>query len=114
MRKLFIFLVAAAVTMGLFTNFCDLMFACGCVSAWAGAAAHCNIHQPGVKHCPWCSHGRAGGTLSLGGILLPQAAISFWPGRASWRRLPLALIAFPVAGAMVAATFGFYSGYWAS
>jgi hypothetical protein len=112
-RKIGVFAVAAAVTLALFTSFCNLMFACGCRAAWAGAAEHCNIHQPGVKHCPWCTHGGAGAWLAMGGILISQAIVSFWPGRAAMRkRLLFALALFPAAGAIIAVPFGLYSGYW--
>jgi hypothetical protein len=34
---------------------CDALFRCGCEPIWAGGIEHCNIHTPGVPHCPWCT-----------------------------------------------------------
>jgi hypothetical protein len=61
-------LVAAAIVAGVavlsFHSVCDLLFACGCRPLWAGGTAGCNIHQPGVPHCPFCT----GGLLRLSWI----------------------------------------------
>jgi hypothetical protein len=32
---------------------CGASFQCGCNIV--GGAAHCNVHRPGVPHCPWCA-----------------------------------------------------------
>jgi hypothetical protein len=51
---------------------CGLLFRCGCVSVWGGAADHCNIHLAGAFHCPWCE--LAGlGALGFGSMLGGQA-----------------------------------------
>jgi hypothetical protein len=108
-----VFLPAAAVTSLLLYDFCALVYQCGCGSLWAGGSAHCNIHVPGVRHCPWCTSGNVGGSLVLLGILGPQAAASFWPG--GWRRLPrllLALAVFPACAAVLAVVYGVIAGYW--
>ena len=103
---------SAAVTCVFFINFCNLIYHCGCQSLWAGADAHCNIHTPGVRHCPWCSSS-VGQAVAYFAIIAFQFAISFWPGRLhGGPRLALALIAFPVSGALVAAAFGIITGYW--
>lgn len=106
-------MLAAAVTSLAFLSFCDLVYQCGCKPAWAGAAESCNIHVPGVRHCPWCSYGYVGGAIPYGSILLAQALASFWPAALSlgWRLLN-ALAAFPVVGGAVAILFGWISGYW--
>jgi len=95
-------------------NLCGWIYSCGCNSLWAGGSEHCNIHTPGVKHCPWCASGLAGFPLVLASILGLQLAISFWPRQWSWPlRLALALVAFPLLGALAGVAFGLLSGYWA-
>jgi len=101
--------VAAVVTSLAFLSFCDLVYQCGCKPVWAGAAESCNIHVPGVRHCPWCY---LGGTIPYGSILLAQALISFWSVLPLGWRLLLALSAFPIVGGLVAILFGWISGYW--
>lgn len=111
--KFAVFAAAAGVMSALFLNFCHLVFQCGCEALWTAAAAHCNIHQPHAKHCPWCAHGDTGALLAYGGILLPQMLASFWPGDRPWRhRLGAALAAFPICGGLIALVFGLYDGYW--
>jgi len=34
---------------------CAALFRCGCEPLWTGGAEHCNMHTPGVPHCPWCT-----------------------------------------------------------
>jgi hypothetical protein len=113
LQRALIFGGSAAMTCVFFINFCNLIYHCGCQSLWAGADAHCNIHTPGVRHCPWCSYGVVGEAVAFLAVIVPQFAASFWPGRlhGAWR-LALALIAFPVSGALVAAVFGIITGYW--
>jgi hypothetical protein len=70
----------------------------------------CNIHSTGTHHCPWCAHNPAFGYLAM---MVPQAAISFWPAESSWwKRLAVALAAFPVFGGIAAVIYGTASGYW--
>ena len=72
----------------------------------------CNIHREGVHHCPWCQHNPAFGYLAM---LVPQALISLWPARYSWKaRLAAALAAFPILGGLAAIIYGSASGYWKS
>lgn len=109
-QKALIFLASAAVSSAFFINLCAWVFRCGCSSWWAGAADSCNIHMAGMKHCPWCTHYPA---LAYGLILAPQLAISFWPGTWFWlMRLAAAMVAFPVAGVIAAAVWGYATGYW--
>jgi hypothetical protein len=113
-RLLKVFVPSAAVTCTFFINFCDWIYRCGCRSLWAGAAAHCNVHDPGARHCPFCEHGAAVYIAVLSWILIPQLAVSVWPSRLDWPiRLALALLAFPVAGSIVAVALGWWDGYWA-
>jgi len=113
LRKAGIALFAVAVTCVLFINYCDLMYNCGCTWLWAGAADHCNIHNPQGRHCPWCTIGLTGSLLVWLFMVIPQVAIAFWP--ASWsmgKRLLLAVLAFPVAGLIPGVTLGLWHGYW--
>jgi hypothetical protein len=104
---------AVALTSVFFIDLCDAIFRCGCDHLWAGADAACNIHQPGGKHCPFCSYGVAGYGITYLGIVAPQALLAFRPRRWSpWRRLGVAVAAFPVIGSLEAITLGLSSGYW--
>jgi len=108
-----IFGASAAVTCAFLVNLCNAVYRCGCRSWWAGAAAHCNIHIPAAKHCPWCSLGALGFALVLAAILGPQLWLSLYPRQWPWPlRLFLALLAFPIAGALVALLTGQLTGYW--
>jgi hypothetical protein len=105
--------LAAAVTSVFMIDFCALVYQCGCGHLWGSAVATCNIHQPGVKHCPWCSVGRAGYYAIWLGIVVPQSALSLFPRRWGWGvRLAAALAAFPLLGAILALGLGLSLGYW--
>jgi hypothetical protein len=111
--RLVIFLAAAMVTSVLFINFCNLVYQCGCESLWAGAADHCNIHNPQSRHCPWCSIGTAGGIAIWACIVAVQALVAFrWQGIGFLPRAIFALLAFPVTGAILAVLIGLAQGYW--
>jgi ABC-type Fe3+ transport system permease subunit len=108
-----VFLVSAAITCVFIINFCALIYACGCRSFWAGAAEDCNIHDHEAHHCPWCSIGTGGFVAVASGIVALQAALSFGPhpwGIAA--RFLASLIAFPVAGSVIAIALGLWQGYW--
>jgi len=108
-----IFFAAAIVTSVLFINFCNLVYQCGCKSLWAGAAEHCNIHNPQSRHCPWCNIGTLGSAGIYAGILAVQALVVFrWRGIGWWPRAIFALLAFPVTGAIFAFITGLAQGYW--
>ena len=93
-----------ACTSLFFINLCNVIFACGCVSLWAGADAHCNIHDSAVRHCPVCSHGAIGYAMVFAAIAAPQLAAAFLLKRGSWiLRLAIVLAMFPVVGALVMA-----------
>jgi ribose/xylose/arabinose/galactoside ABC-type transport system permease subunit len=67
----------------------------------------------GAKHCPWCIYNGQGFRVAFVLILAAQAAVTFVPGRLDWKyRLALALAAFPLIGAVVAAIYGWISHYW--
>jgi hypothetical protein len=110
-----ILVAAAAVAAAFLTDFCHLVYRCGCTSPWTGGAEHCNIQQAGPPDCPWCSYGWWGLIVPLGAIVAVQAAVAL----PSWRlgialRLVVALLAFPLVGGIVAVAFGLVSGYWRS
>ena len=67
----------------------------------------------GAKHCPWCISDGQGFRVAFVLILATQAAITFLPSRLDLKyRFALALAAFPLIGAVVAASYGWVSHYW--
>src|SRR5688572_2342628 len=108
-----IFLAAATVSAVFFIDFCNWIYSCGCRSLWAGAAAHCNIHTAGVKHCPFCSFGTPGYGASYLAVLAPQGFLSFRPARWAWySRFAAAVGVFPLTAAAIALPLGWATGYW--
>lgn len=108
-----IFAFAGSLTFIFLIDLCDVIFQCGCRPLWAGADIACNIHTPGAKHCPWCSHGAIAyyGVLAL--VLIPQLLVSFWPVRWDWRiRTALVVLLFPVIGTLTGIVMGLLDGYW--
>ena len=107
-----LFLGAAGASAVFFIDYCHLLFDCGCVSLWAGGAAHCNVQTPGPPDCPFCAHG----DLSFGSLLATlgaQGALLYWPGRLGTPvRGLLAFLAFPVLVGAVALASGLHLGYW--
>ena len=57
--------------------FCGMAFGCGCTWLWDGAAAHCNVFEPGPPNCPWCIHGAVAGTVATLGIGACQLLLAF-------------------------------------
>jgi hypothetical protein len=113
LRGAVLFTFSAALTYAFILNLCHAVYRCGCRSWWNGAAEMCNVHQPGVRHCPWCSYGDWGGLLSLLLILIPQFTLSFWPASLSLPYRCAAVVGmFPIAGIVVALGYGWYAGYW--
>ena len=111
--RLAIFFAASIVTSVLFINFCNFVYQCGCESLWAGAADHCNIHDPQSRHCPWCTIGTTGTAAIWACIVAVQALVAFrWPGLGLWPRAIFVLLAFPVTGAVLALLTGLARGYW--
>jgi hypothetical protein len=106
-------LPAAALASVFYIDLCNLIYRCGCGHLWAGAVAQCNIHTPGVKHCPWCAVGTMGGMLLFAGVVAPQILLAFFPARWSWKqRFAAALAAFPVIGGIEGLVMGLVTGYW--
>jgi hypothetical protein len=67
----------------------------------------------GARHCPWCIYGGQGFRVAFVLILAAQAAVIFLPERMGLRyRFTIALAAFPLIGAVVAAMYGWVSHYW--
>ena len=111
MAKGWILLIAATVTSLLFINYCDLIFRCGCTWLWAVADAHCNIHAPRGRHCPFCIKGYGFGVWTF--MVLAQAGVVY--ARTSWTcrmRLLFAVLAFPIVGIIPALVLGLWTGYW--
>ncbi len=107
-----VFAVSAVVTFVFFIDLCNAVYGCGCRSLWRGAAAGCNIHRAGVKHCPWCE-GKTASRASLGLMLAAQAGTCFGLRRRPWwSRLAASVAAFVVVGVLAALVTGHLSGYW--
>ncbi len=112
-KNALIFIASAIVTSVFFIDFCALVYQCGCQSLWAGAADHCNIHNAASRHCPWCSIGTMGAGAVYATIVAAQAVVVFlWRGIGWLPRALFALLAFPVAGGILALLVGFAKGYW--
>jgi hypothetical protein len=61
---------------------CGAVFRCGCNIV--RGATHCNVHRPGVPHCPWCSAtGRVVGANFA--VILSATAGAAYSG-VRWRR----------------------------
>jgi hypothetical protein len=104
---------AAAFTSVFFIDFCNLVYQCGCRSLWAGADAACNIHTYGVRHCPWCSIGAAGGILIWASIVGSQIFIALRSRYLRWYSTAVASFAmFPLVGGVLALGLGLWFGYW--
>lgn len=115
-RRWLSFVISVAITGVFLVNFCDLVFQCGCRSLWNGADAHCNVHDPASRDCPWCAHRPWGDVVPLGAIIGAQAGLCFsrrGPFSGSFvHRLTLSLMMFPLVGGVVALGFGLATGYW--
>ena len=118
--RVLVFAVAASAASLLFLDLCDLFYDCGCVSLWAGGAAHCNIQTPGPPDCPYCAHPRVAYGAFFGTIAA-QGAVLFLParkgsprrrGRGLLRRTIGAFLAIPVVVGAVAGVLGLLTGYW--
>ena len=107
-----IFVATAAFTSIFFIQFCATVYHCGCQAIWSTGAAHCNIHNPTGKHCPWCVYGTTGYVAVYGSMLAAQAALSFLPNWSWLPRLAASLAGFPVTGAILALVLGLWTGYW--
>lgn len=107
-----LFLGAAGVAGVFFIDYCHFIFDCGCVSLWAGGAAHCNIQTPGPPDCPFCAHG----DLAYGSLVATvavQGGVLLAPGRfAVSTRALAAFAAFPVVVGAIGVGAGLILGYW--
>lgn len=118
--RLVVFAAAAGAASLLFLDFCDLFYDCGCVSLWAGGAAHCNIQTPGPPDCPYCAHPRVA-YGALFGTIVVQGFVAFRPGRGDGSggrgrgllaRLVGSFLAIPLVIGAVAGVLGLVTGYW--
>jgi hypothetical protein len=69
---------AVALAAMTFHPLCNLVFRCGCAWFFAGAADHCNIHDPAPPNCPPCANMAAGaafGAALVGGWLAAARAV---------------------------------------
>jgi len=69
---------AIALAAMTFHPVCNLVFRCGCAWFFAGAAVHCNIHDPAPPNCPPCASvavGAAFGAVLVGAWLAGARAI---------------------------------------
>jgi hypothetical protein len=64
-------MVVALAIAGSAMPLCGAMFGCGCSALGTG---HCNIHTPGVPHCPWCAVHKGIGAGVFMGMLLAGIA----------------------------------------
>jgi hypothetical protein len=108
----FLAAAAAVVTSVLFLDFCNLMFACGCRSWWAGADAACNIHHANVPHCPLCVIGLAGSFAVWLAIVGTQSFVALRAGGGWFLRVLVTFAVFPIIGGMVGVALGIVQGYW--
>ena len=104
---------AAVVTSVLFLDFCNLMYACGCRSWWAGADAMCNIHHADARHCPWCTIGLSGSFAVWLAIVGTQASFALRSGGGWFVRSLTTFGTFPFLGGIIALAIGWAQGYWA-
>lgn len=112
-RRGAILAIAASLTWAFIINLCAAIYRCGCHSMWSGAAMYCNIHNSGVRHCPWCSVGDTGFAAIAIAIIVVQGIIAFYPNRLSWgMRLIAAVAAFPLTGLLIGVILGLWQGYW--
>src|SRR5947208_3301907 len=108
-------LLLAAVTVVsasvLMPPVCNLLFKCGCSWLWTTAAAHCNVHNSALPHCPWCSHGAVGYYLPYAGFIVGQfvaGAFVFWfTGRLVLAVLSTVAVILPVGYLMGLVTLRF-------
>lgn len=107
-----VLLFVAGFAAALFTPYCHALFSCGCQGAWAAGSRFCNVHTPGVAHCPWCSTGWWGANLPKALVWMAQSVIVLAPSRLSLKsRLALGLLAFVILGAVVGLIFGLSTHY---
>ena len=109
------YLTAALFTAVFITPYCGLLFRCGCLQLWAGAARYCNIHHAMGAHCPFCSHGNLGfygiaGSAIVALQWLLMAGVARRRPGTIWL-LATALVGFFVAGALVAFAFALHDHY---
>lgn len=112
-QRWLLFGLAFGLTATFAIQFCGLLFGCGCGPLWAQAATHCNIHQHGAKHCPWCVQGGWGFVVSMVPVFTTQAWTAFTRRPFGlFLRAALSLLAVPVVGGILGALVATYQGYW--
>lgn len=103
----------AAFAYATLLNVCQLLFSCGCRSWWTGAASHCNIHQAGMKHCPWCTLApEYFWSLFAAFVVAQTAAVWLARRRPWWQQAAYGLSTYLVTAALSALVLGFSQHYW--
>jgi len=80
-------LAAVTLAAATFHPLCDLVFRCGCTWFFAGAADHCNIHDPAPPNCPPCNDVAAG--IAFGAALVGSGLAAARGVRRGYSRLTL-------------------------
>ena len=96
------------------TPYCGVLFHCGCRTAWAGGAEHCNINNEVPPYCPFCNHGTPGARFVRMWIIFAEALALAWALRRNWSWFRLTLLVmgvFLIAGAIGGVFFALYDGY---
>jgi hypothetical protein len=107
------FALSAGIAYATLLNVCGLLFQCGCRSWWTGAAAHCNIHQAHLKHCPWCTLAPEYFWGLFGAFVLAEGVAVFALRRRAFGwQLSGALGAYLASAAASALVLGFSQHYW--
>lgn len=82
-------LAAVALAAATFHPLCNLVFRCGCAWFFAGAADHCDIHDPAPPNCPPCNDVAAGIAFAaalVGSGLAAARAVRWGHSRLTLRR----------------------------
>ncbi len=110
-----VFAATAAAGALFFLDLCDLIYGCGCVAWWEGAAAHCNIQVPGPPDCPFCARPAVSAGAYFAGVGAQAVVLlrSPPPGLAALAgRALAALAAFGGVIAAIGVALGLVVGYW--
>jgi hypothetical protein len=94
--------IVAAVTGILTYPLCGALFRCGCVTVWAGAADHCNVHATVGPHCPWCESSALG---AMGFVVIVAGQAAAWLLARRRGAAPIAATLVAVAALPLAALF---------
>jgi len=90
---------------------CGLMFQCGCTILTGDA--HCNMHDRGVPHCPWCTGGIALQGSHFGAMLWAAVLGTVYGARrgAVWKGATGGVAAFTLIATIGGLMVCFATGY---